>query len=288
MVETPSMKILRRRYDNLDKTEKKAKQIEPKDSWGKKEKQRILYDIAKKKGVVAKEYRIREEFYKAPTDKKRQEAARKYAALKKKNTQYYQNSGSVADVCAKCSADDLKQLQDFYDKGTAKYSVDEYKKKFAKTKGRPMTPHEEKLLSYGCVGITAVNIGHSDLRTPDLSESFATLSQALKRKQELEKQTGKKAILFSMRFWKGGQPYSPDPNTGKINMSGYNYIPKPNPNTRGTYTNFDYGYYDPATDSWWHANNAEPGMEVYRSTKTYYSRPLADFDGQVYSIAFPP
>ena len=66
--------------------------------------------------------------------------------------------------------------------------------------------------------------------------------------------------------------------------------------------NFDYGFYDPVTNNWWHANHCEqikdstgkvinpgcnfdPGsMEVYESTLGHYSRPLYDFDKQVFCV----
>jgi len=38
------------------------------------------------------------------------------------------------------------------------------------------------------------------------------------------------------------------------------------------------------SNSWWHANHSEPGMKVYRSTLKHYSRPLLDFDSQIFSV----
>ena len=86
-------------------------------------------------------------------------------------------------------------------------------------------------------------------------------------------------MIFSKRFYSDGQPYTPDPKTGKVDMSGYKYKAKPG------LVNFDYGFYDESSNSWWHANHSEPGMKVYRSTKQHYSRPLQDFDKQVFSVA---
>jgi peptidoglycan hydrolase-like protein with peptidoglycan-binding domain len=101
-----------------------------------------------------------------------------------------------------------------------------------------------------------------------------------------------KAVIFSKRFYSNQDPdeekrkkadpgaFRPDPGTGQVDMSGYQYRERPG------YTNFDYGWYDEETGSWWHANHAEPEMEVYQSTLEYYSRPLLDFDRQVFSVAF--
>jgi peptidoglycan hydrolase-like protein with peptidoglycan-binding domain len=101
-----------------------------------------------------------------------------------------------------------------------------------------------------------------------------------------------RAIIFSKRFYSNQDPdpekrkaadpnaFLPDPRTGQVDMSGYRYEARPG------YVNFDYGWYDEETNSWWHANHAEPGMQVYQSTLEYYSRPLLDFDRQVFSVAF--
>ncbi|MGH4012941.1 MAG: peptidoglycan-binding protein [Pseudonocardiaceae bacterium] len=108
------------------------------------------------------------------------------------------------------------------------------------------------------------------------------------------------AVIFSKRFYSNQDPdwekrktpddkaFLPDEKTGQVDMSGYRYEARPNPDegVGATYTNFDYGWYDEETDSWWHANHAEPDMEVYQSTLEYYSRPLVDFDRQVFTVAF--
>ncbi|GGH68768.1 hypothetical protein GCM10011318_09110 [Phaeocystidibacter marisrubri] len=63
-------------------------------------------------------------------------------------------------------------------------------------------------------------------------------------------------------------------------MTGYNYESKPG------YFNFDYGWYDDrGAGTWWHANHMEPGMKVYTSSLRYYSRPLLDFNRQIFGVA---
>jgi hypothetical protein len=107
-----------------------------------------------------------------------------------------------------------------------------------------------------------------------------------------------KAVVFSKRFFSNQSPswnarktavpgaFQPDPTTGQVDMSGYKYKAKVKPDGASSYTNFDYAWYDAQTDSWWHANHKEPGMKVYQSTLEHYSRPLLDFDRQVFSVAF--
>jgi hypothetical protein len=150
-----------------------------------------------------------------------------------------------------------------------------------------MSPEERDVLGHGCIGITALNLGTN--RNPSLDNCYATLDQAKKRAKEMEAEcakTGRKPMIFSKRFFSDGENYTPDPTTGKVDMSKYKYKAKPKPGRPGeTYVNFDYGFYDEASDSWWHANHAEPGMKVYRSTQEHYSRPLQDFDQQVYGVA---
>jgi hypothetical protein len=110
-----------------------------------------------------------------------------------------------------------------------------------------------------------------------------------------------KAVVFSKRFFsrqegtwedkKQGDPtkFVPDEN-GQVDMTGYNYKGRANVRKgEGNYMiNFDYGWWDPATDTWWHANHAEPGMTVYQSTLEYYSQPLVNFDRQTFVVAFAP
>ena len=86
-----------------------------------------------------------------------------------------------------------------------------------------------------------------------------------------------KPQIYSTRFYSESNPYAPDPNTGKVDMSGWKFHPKPG------YVNFDYGF-QCGKDQWTHANHCEPGMEVYQSDLEYYSRPLLDFDKQVFCV----
>ncbi|MEV0295419.1 hypothetical protein [Nocardia sp. NPDC050710] len=45
--------------------------------------------------------------------------------------------------------------------------------------------------------------------------------------------------------------FKPDPSTGQVDMARDQSQPKPG------FVNFDYGFFDPHTGNWWHANNGE-------------------------------
>lgn len=169
--------------------------------------------------------------------------------------------------------------------GTQIYSVDEYVKLWEEKNCRKMTDAERATLARGCIGITAVELGTSG--NPNLNNCYSTLDQAKARAKEMQSdcaKSGRTPMIFSKRFYSDGKPYTPDPTTGRVDMSGYTYKAKPK-KEGGTYVNFDYGFYDEASNSWWHANHKEPGMKVKRSTLEYYSQPLLDFDKQVFCVA---
>jgi hypothetical protein len=157
-----------------------------------------------------------------------------------------------------------------------------------------MTDTERKVLAKGCIGITSLNLGI--IGSPDLSECYGSFEAAWNAAQKMNEFLAKdfpdkKAIIFSKRFWSGGNDYTPDPKTGRVDMSKYDYSARPG------FVNFDYGFYDEATNKWWHANHCEPSirgprcgtnpMEVYESNLPYYSRPLQDFDEQVFCVGVP-
>ena len=165
------------------------------------------------------------------------------------------------------------------------YTLDGYVKLWEGEHCRKLSAQELETLKHGCIGVTALNIGTNG--NPPLDNAYATLKQAEVRAKEMEKKcagAGKKPRIFSKRFWSDGESYAPDPKTGKVDMSGYKYKAQPG------YTNFDYGFYDEKSASWWHANHFDDPkglgpMKVYRSTIEYYSRPLSDFDRQIFGVA---
>ncbi|RJQ74684.1 hypothetical protein D5S17_22195 [Pseudonocardiaceae bacterium YIM PH 21723] len=198
---------------------------------------------------------------------------------------------------------------------TKDWSVPDYIRAWEKHRGRTMTEDEKRNLARGCIGVTVVNLDREDVGNPPLGLSFGSFETARTVQAALNEIVAKKpsaaefkalvrkhpvlgklsnveralpdwigsgevtAAVFSKRFWSGDADYSPNAND-QVNMSGYRYVPRPG------YVNFDYGWYDESVNNWWHANHSEPGMHVYQSTLNYYSRPLQDFDEQVFSVAF--
>jgi hypothetical protein len=203
-----------------------------------------------------------------------------------------QSSGGLQ--LSKCDPDKVKPVRNVapalppgVDRST--FSVDQYIEMWEKQQGRKMTPAEREALALGCVGISAVNLG----KAPPLNECFDTFERAQARRTELQTQTGKPHALFSKRFYSAGKDYTPNPSTGRVDMSQYNgrTDAKAKPGG-GTYVNFDYGYYDDATGNYWHANHAgqphypaSKPMKVYQSTPESYSAPLLDFDKQVFCVS---
>jgi hypothetical protein len=111
--------------------------------------------------------------------------------------------------------------------------------------------------------------------------------------------------MFAKLFWSN---QNPDPKThkkadlkafrpdrkGRVDMSGYDYLAQPG------FVNFDYGWWDDASDSFWHANHLEYGnrkdpMIVLQSTRDKFAKKMevagsrrygyADFDRVVYGVA---
>lgn len=158
--------------------------------------------------------------------------------------------------------------------------VEDYVKLYEAKHCRKMTPEERTILGRGCIGITAVELGTSG--NPSLDNCYSIVDQAKARAKQMQGQCAADSRIpqiFSKRFYSDGDSHTPDPKTGKVDMRDYEYRAKPG------LTNFDYGYYDEASNSFLHANHMEPGMKGYRITEAHYSRPLADFDKQVYGVA---
>ena len=176
---------------------------------------------------------------------------------------------------------------------TVSYKVEEYIKLWEIRNGRKMTPEEKDTLTRGCIGVTVINLGSNGLPNPPLDQCYSTFDQARHIAQAMNEAirhsgvNGRKAVIFSKRFWSGGDPSSFQPDAvGHVDRAGYNYEGRPDPNDpTSRMINFDYGLYDEKTGKWWHANHAEPGMNVYESTLEYYSRPLLNFDRQIFCVA---
>ena len=194
----------------------------------------------------------------------------------------------------------LPLMNSFHPRGAEEYqthSFNEFISKWEKEHGHSITEDEKQTLAAGCIGITMLNLGV--MSNPDLSNCYGSFQQAWDASRKMNaflaaNQPDKKAIVFSKRFWSSGKDYKPDPKTGKVDMSGYKYETRPNIGDE-YFTNFDYGFLDEKTGKWWHANHCDPviagpdcdvhgRMETYESNLQHYSRPLKDFDRQVFCV----
>jgi RHS repeat-associated protein len=177
---------------------------------------------------------------------------------------------------------------------TNTFSFSEYQAKLEVTYG-PLTLSQINVLKRGCIGITSFHLGIT--YSPPLTNSYGTLAianiEAEKIRQDITNNpqnypAAAHVVIFSKRFWTSDNTSFLPNASGQVDMSSYNYAPRPSDATGG-YTNFDYGYLDPNTGLWTHANhcdrcNGHGSMEVYESTLAYYSRPLLDFNRQVFGV----
>ncbi len=214
------------------------------------------------------------------------------------------------------------------DKGEQRrYSVEQYIAMWEKEQGRKMTSSEKATIERGCIGITANNLQGGGDPLNFAEGTYGTFEQAyaeMKKKNDaldtmrtwmlllpgvplLMDKSPRRYVLFAQLFWsnqsddfderKKPDPgaYLPDPKTGKIDMSGYQYRPRSKDDgSRDTYVNFDYGFWDEASQCFWHANhmrykdpakNAAKPMEVFQSTKEHFIAGYKDFDRAVFCIA---
>jgi RHS repeat-associated protein len=189
------------------------------------------------------------------------------------------------------STNDTPQEQD---PATKKYEVGEYIAIWEDKHGICMTSRQMEVLSLGCIGITRLELGRLGVgQNPQFDQTFSTFVQAKREAARLENDIknnpqkyskGARVVIFSTRFWSNDdRKFLPDKN-GRVDMSTYNYSARPCDQS-GCYVGFDFGLYDPNTNKWWHANHSQPGMVVYESTLKWYSRPLRNFNRQVFSIA---
>ena len=182
-----------------------------------------------------------------------------------------------------------------------RYSVEQYIEMWEEEQGRKLTEAEKTTLARGCIGITALNLTGGG--NPPLDNAYGTFEQAHAAMVDMndaldgawrwpwsDNSNDNRAILFAKLFWSNQSPdreerkkpddsaFRPDPTTGKVDMSGYEYRAQPD------FVNFDYGFWDESTQSFWHANHSMPGMEVYQSTREKFAGGYTDFDRVIYCV----
>ena len=171
--------------------------------------------------------------------------------------------------------------------------------------GSKLTDDEKKTLARGCIGITALNVDGSG--NPPLDLAYSTFEKAKSAADAMnavidgmkgaklpvgvpKPPPGTRAIIFAQLFWSNqaidpADRTTPDPKAflpdkeGRVEMSTYHYRARPG------YVNFDYGFWDAPTESFWHANHRQPGMKVYQSTRAKFAKGYIDFDRIVYGVA---
>jgi hypothetical protein len=194
------------------------------------------------------------------------------------------------------------------DKGEQRrYSKQQYQAMWEAEQGQKLTTTNKTTISLGCIGITANNL--TGFASPDLREAYANFSDAYKAMQTknagLRRYDPNEFVVFAIHFWSNQDPddtkrvdpdhsaFLPDVN-GRIDMTGYKFLDQPG------FTNFDFGFWDDVSQSFWHANHydispADP-MIVYQSTSAHFSEHFEltpgewrfgypDFDREAFVVA---
>jgi hypothetical protein len=108
---------------------------------------------------------------------------------------------------------------------------------------------------------------------------------------------------YDERFKHDDKAFLPDAKTGEIDMKDYKYRAQSRikkdavtgADVKTSYVNFDYGFWDEASNCFWHANHmqykdpkraADDPMKVLQSTREKYVKGYLDFDRVVFGVAF--
>ena len=148
------------------------------------------------------------------------------------------------------------------DKGEQRrYSRAQFQQLWEEEQGNKLSDHWIGVIKYGCIGITANQLTGGTPPTDLAYSTFAKAKQVADAKNAgLHRDEPKRWIVFGMHFWSNQDPDRekrklPDHSAflpgadGKVDMTGYQNRARPGR------VNFDYGYWDEATQSHWHANH---------------------------------
>lgn len=192
-----------------------------------------------------------------------------------------------------------------------RYSVSQFNSMWA-AQFHALSADESGNVDRGCIGITVLNLGLGFGTRPPLNEVYGRFDQARQVVAARNKQAGPIDpanpitvwVMFAMLFWSGRGKVKPEPNafrpdpvTGRVDLRGLGNIYD---DGRPGYVNFDFGFWDELTQSFWHANHGVyAGMktpeEIYQSTRGRFARKFwvkgeehvtyLDFDRVVYGVA---
>jgi hypothetical protein len=195
-----------------------------------------------------------------------------------------------------------------------KYTPEQYIKMWEQEQGRTLNSAEKDTIARGCIGLTALNLGAVN---PPLDNAFDSFDLAHRdmvarnntlewMRRHLPGVPPARYVVFAKLFWSNQNPdearratsdpaaFQPDPRSHKVDMSGYHYRARPG------FVNFDYGFWDEASQSFWHANHMDyhdpnDPMFVLQSTKDKFAHLLMeagerrygyrDFDRVIYCVA---
>jgi Domain of unknown function (DUF4157)/Microbial transglutaminase len=214
------------------------------------------------------------------------------------------------------------------DKGTQRrFSPEQYIAMWEKEQGRTMSADEKHTINRGCIGITAANLEGSGNPLSTAEKTYATFELAHKYMadhnkllDDAAKQPGAtvgpaRYVMFAQLFWSNqsadyderfkhdDKAFLPDPKSGEIDMKDYKYRAQSRikkdavtgADVKTSYVNFDYGFWDEASNCFWHANHmqykdakraAEDPMKVLQSTREKFVKGYFDFDRIVFGVAF--
>ena len=206
-----------------------------------------------------------------------------------------------------------------------RWSVDQYVEMWEKEQGRKIKPQEREAIDYGCIGITANNLNGFPSNPLDSAEKvYGDFERAhdymTTRNKMLDWMASvpvvgamvpkARYVVFGKLFWSNQsedwndrlkpnkKAFKPDKKTGEVDMTGYKYhgqskwdVDEDGNRVESGYVNFDYGFWDEASQCFWHANHymdyskPEDPMIVLQSTKAKFTAGYRDFDRLVFGVA---
>jgi hypothetical protein len=194
------------------------------------------------------------------------------------------------------------------------YSPAQYIELWEKEQGRKMTEVERETIARGCIGVVATNIegwGNPLDFAESIYDDFDVAHKEVVEKNQALTADGHDGgkggyILFAKLFWSNQSPdwearkkpdpkaFLGDPKTHRVDMTGYEYEPQSRmeDGEKSSYINFDYGFWDESTQSFWHANHGydssiekkNPAM-IYQSTREHFTDGYIDFDRIIFCVA---